>query len=62
MEHLAEEAIAGADQDTLEEAVKTHLMNCPGCREHHLDKIHELEKRISTWDISHNPALKLNAK
>ena len=48
MEHLAEEAIAGADQDTLQEAIKDHLTNCPDCQEHHLQRLEQLETKISS--------------
>jgi hypothetical protein len=39
MEHIADEAIAGTDQDSLRNAVQEHLMICPECREHHLSKL-----------------------
>ncbi len=48
MEHLAEEAIAGADQDTLQEAIKDHLTNCPDCQEHHLQKLEQMETKLSS--------------
>ena len=43
MEHIAEEAIAGADQAN---AVQDHLMICPDCSEHHLIKLDALEINI----------------
>jgi hypothetical protein len=48
MEHLAEEALAGADKATLQEAIKDHLTNCPDCREHHLQRLEQLETRLSS--------------
>ena len=48
MEHLAEEALAGADQARLQEAIKDHLTNCPDCYEHHLQRIENLETRLSS--------------
>ena len=47
MEHIAEEAIAGADQASLRKAVQDHLMVCPDCREHHLSKLENMEIDIS---------------
>lgn len=61
MEHLVEKAIAGADQDSLEEAVKIHLMNCPDCRDHHLEKIEQLETHIATRDNTLKSTLKTDA-
>jgi len=48
MEHLAEEALAGADQTTLQEAIKGHITNCPDCHEHHLQRLEKLETRLSS--------------
>ena len=48
MEHLAEEALAGADQARLQEAIKGHLTNCPDCHEHHLQRLEKLETRLSS--------------
>lgn len=48
MEHLAEEALAGVDQARLQEAIKDHLTNCPDCREHHLQRLEQLETRLSS--------------
>ena len=48
MEHLAEEALAGADQVTLQEAIKDHLTNCPDCHEHHLQRLEHLETKLSS--------------
>jgi len=50
MEHLAEEALAGADQATLQEAIKGDLTNCPECQEHHLRRLEQLEYKISSRD------------
>ena len=46
MEHLAEEAIAGADKSTLQSAMKVHLHNCPHCQEHHQRRMAEIEAKI----------------
>jgi hypothetical protein len=49
MEHLADEAAAGADQDTLQIAIKDHLANCPDCQEHHQERLEQMEhKMVST--------------
>ena len=53
MEHLAEEALAGADQATLQEAIKVHLANCPDCHEHHLQRLEQLETRLSSKEDIH---------
>jgi Zn finger protein HypA/HybF involved in hydrogenase expression len=53
MEHLAEEALAGADQTTLQEAIKDHLTNCPDCHEHHLRRLEQLEIRLSSKEDIH---------
>lgn len=47
MEHLAEEAIAGADKDALQSAIKDHLMRCPDCQEHHQRKLDLMEGEIT---------------
>ena len=46
MEHLADEAIAGADKSTLQGAIKVHLNNCPDCQEHHQRRLEEMEADI----------------
>jgi hypothetical protein len=46
MEHLAEEAIAGADKSTLQRAIKVHLHNCPDCQEHHRRRMEDMEAKI----------------
>ena len=46
MEHIAEEAIAGADQESLLKAVQVHLAICPHCRDHHLRKLEAMEISI----------------
>ena len=48
IEHLADEALAGADQVTLQKAIKNHLTNCPDCYEHHLQRLEQLETRLSS--------------
>jgi hypothetical protein len=48
MEHLADEAIAGADQASLREAVKDHLANCPECSEHHQKKLATIENKFTS--------------
>lgn len=47
MEHLAEEAVAGADKDTLQIAIKDHLIRCPECQEHHQQRLEQIEERIA---------------
>jgi hypothetical protein len=47
MEHLAEEAVAGADKDTLQTAIKDHLIRCPECQEHHQQRLEQIEERIA---------------
>ena len=47
MEHLANEAIAGADKDALQSAIKDHLMRCPDCQEHHQQKLELMEGEIT---------------
>ena len=55
MEHLADEAIAGADQEALREAVKDHLANCPECSEHHQKKLDKIENKFTSQrDIEGN--------
>lgn len=46
MEHIVEEAIAGADQDSLLEAVQAHHSICPDCREHHFRRLKSMEMNI----------------
>jgi len=47
MEHIAEEAIAGADQTSLRKAVQDHLLVCPDCSEHHLSRLEKMEINFS---------------
>jgi len=47
MEHIAEEAIAGADQASLRKAVQDHLLICPDCSEHHLSRLEKMEIKFS---------------
>jgi hypothetical protein len=62
LEHLAEEALAGAEKDTLQEAIKDHLVNCPDCLEHHMKRLDLLEtKFLSEEDtLQGTPAPKTN--
>ncbi len=46
MEHLAQEALAGADKATLRIAIKDHLANCPDCQEHHQRRLEQMEGKI----------------
>ena len=46
MEHLADEAVAGADQTILRTAIKDHLANCPDCHEHHLHRLEQMEEKL----------------
>lgn len=50
MEHLADEAAAGAEQTTLRIAIKDHLANCPDCHEHHQKRIEQMEDKIDTMN------------
>ena len=43
LEHIAELAMLGTDERFLLQAVSDHLDRCPDCREHHLERLHELE-------------------
>ena len=52
MEQLAEEAIAGADKDVLQSAIKDHLMRCPDCQEHHQRKLDRMEEEITIYKES----------
>jgi Zn finger protein HypA/HybF involved in hydrogenase expression len=52
MEYITEEAIAGAEQDSLLKAVRAHLSICPHCREHHLKKLDAMEMYIQQEQIS----------
>jgi hypothetical protein len=45
MEYMVDQAVLGADKLFLEEIVERHLENCPDCREHHMKRIRELEKK-----------------
>ena len=46
MEHLADEAIAGADKSSLQNAIEVHLRNCPDCQDHHQQRLEEMEADI----------------
>jgi hypothetical protein len=54
MEHVAEEAMAGADQASLRKAVRDHLMICPECSEHHLSKLEKMELNFSLEQVKIN--------
>ena len=43
MEYLAEEASSGAEENTLQIAIRQHLAKCPDCHEHHLKRLEVLE-------------------
>ena len=43
---LADWLDAGGDPKTLWHAAQRHLARCPDCREHHRQRIHELEARL----------------
>lgn len=49
MERLAEEALAGADKDALQSAIKDHLARCPDCQEHHQRKLDRMEEEITAY-------------
>lgn len=46
LEHLVEEALSGAGENTIQTAIRQHLANCPDCHEHHLKRLEELEEKI----------------
>ena len=46
LEYLADWLDAGGDPKTLWHAAQRHLARCPDCREHHLQRIRELEARL----------------
>jgi hypothetical protein len=46
MEHMAEEALSGAEENALQTAIRQHLANCPDCHEHHLKRLEELEDKL----------------
>ncbi len=50
MEHLADEAAAGADQASLRIAIRDHLANCPDCYEHHQERLEQMEDKIVTMN------------
>jgi hypothetical protein len=52
MEHLADEAIAGADEEVLHSAIEAHLKQCPDCQEHHQQKLERLEEEITSHEDS----------
>ena len=45
LEYLAGEAAKGADIEILQQAIRRHLEHCPGCREHHLARLLEMEEQ-----------------
>jgi predicted anti-sigma-YlaC factor YlaD len=50
LEYLAEVAVYGATEKNLRMAVHRHLDQCPDCREHHLQRLAELESKIAHHD------------
>jgi hypothetical protein len=44
MEYMVEQAVMGADRLFLQEIIESHLKNCPDCREHHQERIRDLDK------------------
>ena len=46
LEYIAIQAQNGADVNTLKVAIRRQLEMCPDCREHHLERLRELEKRM----------------
>jgi predicted anti-sigma-YlaC factor YlaD len=50
LEYLAEEAVYGATEKNLRMAIRRHLDQCPDCREHHLQRLAELESKIAHHD------------
>lgn len=45
MEHLADEALAGVNEEELKSAIKQHLRYCLDCQEHHLQRLSEIEEK-----------------
>lgn len=45
MEYFADQAVYGVDNEKLLESARKHLAKCPECREHHLKRLREMEKR-----------------
>ena len=43
LEFLADEAVRGVEERYLVRAVRNHLDRCPECREHHLQRLREIE-------------------
>lgn len=46
LEYLADMIDAGADPRVVWQAAQRHLTRCPECREHHLQRIRELESQL----------------
>jgi hypothetical protein len=46
LEYLAELLDANVDPKDLWHAAQRHLARCPDCREHHRQRIHDLEARL----------------
>ncbi|HET7090799.1 MAG TPA: hypothetical protein VFL17_19375 [Anaerolineae bacterium] len=46
LEYLAELLDADVDPKDLWHAAQRHLARCPDCREHHRQRIHDLEARL----------------
>lgn len=47
MKHLADEAVKGADPETLHRAIRRHIAHCPDCNEHHKQRLAELESETA---------------
>lgn len=45
IENLADEALAGVNEEDLKSALKQHLRYCPECQEHHLRRLNEIEEK-----------------
>ena len=43
LEYLAQSAIDGIEETQLRKAMLSHVNQCPDCREHHLQRLSELE-------------------
>lgn len=50
LDHLAEQLAGGTALDSLLQAIHRHLAHCPECREHHLQRLRELEARLARQD------------
>jgi hypothetical protein len=50
LDYLADQAARGADWPGLLRTAREHMARCPGCREHYLQRLRELETRLEQKD------------